>query len=56
MTWRQHPYLAGYEGSGIRRKRHQRYLILYRVGDDRIDVVRIVHGARDLAALMLPTA
>jgi hypothetical protein len=29
-----------------------RYLILYRVGPDSVDIVRIVHGAGDLAALL----
>ncbi len=27
------------------------YLILYRVGPERVDIVRIVHGARDLSDL-----
>lgn len=26
------------------------YLVLYRVGDDRIDIVRVLHGRRDLTA------
>jgi toxin ParE1/3/4 len=29
-----------------------RYLILYRVGPDSVDILRVVHGARDLAALL----
>ena len=29
-----------------------RYLVLYRVEADRIDVVRVVHGSRDVAALL----
>lgn len=28
-----------------------RYLVLYRVRDDSVDVVRVVHGARDLGRL-----
>jgi toxin ParE1/3/4 len=29
-----------------------RYLILYRVGPDSVDILRIVHGARDLGGLL----
>jgi toxin ParE1/3/4 len=29
-----------------------RYLILYRVGIDSVDILRVVHGARDLTALL----
>lgn len=52
-TSRQHALLSGFERLDIRRKRYGAYLILYRVNADRVDVVRIVHGARDLTALAL---
>jgi toxin ParE1/3/4 len=29
-----------------------RYLVLYRVGPDTVDIMRIVHGARELAGLL----
>ena len=29
-----------------------RYLVLYRVGPDSVDIVRVVHGARELAGLL----
>jgi len=29
-----------------------RYLLLYRVEDDRVDVVRVVHGAMDVEGLL----
>ena len=29
-----------------------RYLVLYRVGPDSIDIMRVVHGARDLRAIL----
>jgi toxin ParE1/3/4 len=29
-----------------------RYLVLYRVGPDSVDILRILHGARDLTALL----
>ncbi|CAN7371634.1 type II toxin-antitoxin system RelE/ParE family toxin [Bosea sp. LjRoot237] len=34
----------------IRRRVHGEYLIFYRVGDDQVEVVRVLHGARDYAA------
>lgn len=29
------------------------YLVFYRVDDDRIDILRVLHGARDLAEILL---
>jgi toxin ParE1/3/4 len=31
---------------------HRSYVILYRAIDDGVEIVRVVHGARDLAALL----
>ena len=36
---------------GIRIAVHGKYLIIYRLHDDTVQVLRIVHGARDLDAL-----
>lgn len=36
----------------LRSLAHRPYVILYRPLDDGIEVVRILHGARDLAALL----
>lgn len=47
------PHLGAARGDlrpGLRRFRHQRYLIYYRPVRDGIEVVRIVHGARDQEA------
>lgn len=33
---------------GLRSARHRRYLIFFAHTDDRIEIVRILHGARDL--------
>ena len=38
-------------GEGIRIAVHGKYLIVYRVGEDTVQVLRVVHGARDLDAL-----
>lgn len=36
-----------YEASGVRRRVHGNYLIFYRIGDDAIDVLHVLHGARN---------
>jgi toxin ParE1/3/4 len=37
---------------GMRRIRFQKYLIFYRAGEVDIEVVRVVHGARDWLGLL----
>ncbi len=48
---RAYPVLRGFEAQGIRRCNHGKYLILYRIEDDRIRVLHVLHGARDLYAI-----
>jgi toxin ParE1/3/4 len=38
-------------GEGIRIAVHGNYLIIYRVRDETVQVLRVLHGARDLDAL-----
>jgi toxin ParE1/3/4 len=38
--------------AGVRSIAVGRYVVLYRVGPDSVDIVRVVHGARDLAGLL----
>ena len=54
--------LADFPGSGqdrpevgkdVRSLVSGKYVILHRVGADSVDIVRIVHGARDLARLLI---
>ena len=39
--------VQGHQDSGIRRRRHGNYLIFYRVADDDIEVLHVIHAARD---------
>lgn len=39
-------------GKGVRSIVVGRYLVLYRVGPDSVDIVRVVHGARELGGLI----
>lgn len=48
------PLVPRYEQHGIRRRNHRGYLIFYRVEEDRITVIHIVHGARDYEAILFP--
>jgi len=43
-----------HESSGVRRRVTGSYLIFYRVVRDRIDVLHILHGARDYDAIIFP--
>ncbi|MGH7024134.1 MAG: type II toxin-antitoxin system RelE/ParE family toxin [Caulobacteraceae bacterium] len=46
------PLVPGFERHAVRRRVHRDYLIFYRVREDRIEVLHIVHGARDFDALL----
>jgi len=39
-------------GRGLRRKVHGSYLIVYRTRSDEVEIVRILHGARDLMRIL----
>jgi toxin ParE1/3/4 len=41
-----------YERHGVRHRVHGNYLIFYRVHDDRVTVLHILHGARDYAPIL----
>ena len=54
---RAFPLVPRYESSrGVRRRPVGDYLIFYRVAADRVDVVHVLHGARDYEALLFPPA
>jgi toxin ParE1/3/4 len=49
-----YPLVSRYEHLGIRRRPFGNYLIFYRVGAEAIEVVHVLHGARDYEALLFP--
>jgi toxin ParE1/3/4 len=51
---RAFPLVPRYEHHGIRRRAYRDYLIFYRIEDDRVSIVHILHGARDYEALLFP--
>lgn len=52
---RAYPLVPRYETFGIRRIVYRDYLIFYRVREELIEVVRIIHGAQDYEALLFPS-
>lgn len=50
------PVVPRYERFGIRHRVYGNYQIFYRVveSDERIDIVHILHGARNYAAILFP--
>ena len=49
-----YPLVPRYEHFGIRRRPFGRFLIFYRVGTDALEVIHILHGARDYESLLFP--
>jgi plasmid stabilization system protein ParE len=46
------PVLEGHRELGIRRRVVGNYLILYHVGETEVEVLHVVHGARDYESLL----
>ena len=51
---RGYPLVPRHEHLGIRRRPFGNYLIFYRVRPDVIEVVHVLHGARDYEPLLFP--
>lgn len=52
---RAYPLVPRYERYGIRRYAHRDYLIFYRVLEDFVEVIHILHGARNCDVLLFPS-
>ncbi len=51
---RAFPLVPRYEHYAIRRRPFRDYLIFYRIEDDRVSIIHILHGARDYETLLFP--
>jgi toxin ParE1/3/4 len=51
---RAFPLVPRWEEQGIRRRPYGDYLIFHRIADDVIEVLHIMHGARDYEAILSP--
>ena len=48
------PLVPKWESQGIRRRVYGNYLIFYRIGAGAVQIIRILHGARDYEAILFP--
>ena len=48
------PLVPRYEQHGVRHRVHGNYLIFYRIEDDRVTVLHVLHGAMDYAPHLFP--
>lgn len=46
------PLVPRYEGHGIRRRVYGNYLIFYRVENEQVVILHVLHGAMDYAAIL----
>ena len=53
---RAYPLVPRYESKGIRRRPVGDYLIFYRLTGSVVEIVHVLHGARDVEALLFPEA
>lgn len=51
---RAYPLVPRHAASGVRRLPHGEYLIFYRVRDDTVEIIHVLHGARDYEAIVFP--
>jgi toxin ParE1/3/4 len=51
---RRYALIPRYEHIAIRRRPYRDYLIFYRIADDRIEVLHVLHGARDYEPILFP--
>jgi toxin ParE1/3/4 len=49
-----HALVPRYEALGIRRRPYRDYLIFYRLVGETIEILHILHGARDYEAILFP--
>ena len=51
---RAFPLLPGWEDQGVRRRAFGDYLIFYRISSRDVQVLRVLHGARDYERILFP--
>lgn len=51
---RAYPLVSRYEHHEVRRRVFGNYLVFFRVGDEAVTVLHVLHGARDYEAVLFP--
>jgi toxin ParE1/3/4 len=49
-----YPLVPRHEASGLRRLPHGVYLIFYKVREDAVEIIHVLHGARDYETILFP--
>lgn len=49
-----YPHLPDHMNAGIRRKVHGNYLMFYRAQNELVEILRVLHGARDYDPILFP--
>jgi toxin ParE1/3/4 len=51
---RRQALVPRYEHLGVRRRPYRDYMIFYQIAHDRIEVLHVLHGARDYEPILFP--
>ncbi|SNT72100.1 type II toxin-antitoxin system RelE/ParE family toxin [Amphiplicatus metriothermophilus] len=51
---RAFPLLPGHEERGVRRRPYRDYMIFYRIEVDAVEILHVIHGARDYERILFP--
>jgi plasmid stabilization system protein ParE len=51
---KSHPWIADPKSRGMRRLVHGNYLVFFRIADHTVEVMHVLHGARDYQRLLFP--
>ncbi|MEM6711759.1 MAG: type II toxin-antitoxin system RelE/ParE family toxin [Pseudomonadota bacterium] len=49
---KRYALLAGFEAEGYRKRVYRDYIMVYRVADTQIEIIRVFHGASDYEKLL----
>jgi toxin ParE1/3/4 len=53
LEWpERHPVVPRYATSGLRRRVHGNYLIFFRIKEQTVEIIHILHGAMDFEAIL----
>ncbi len=47
-----YPLVPRHEAAGYRRSLYGNYVLIFRLIDDRVEIIRVLHGARDLERIL----
>ncbi len=51
---RAYPLIPNWEDRGVRRRTYRDYLIFYRLPEETVEILRVLHGAREYEPILFP--